>query len=248
MIDLNCDMGEGMGNDEQIMPYISSASIACGYHAGDESSIWKTVRLAIEHNVSIGAHVSYLDKKNFGRIEVNMPAAEVYELITQQLIILNEITGFLGAVLHHVKPHGALYNMSAKDPALAKVIASAVKDFDKDLLLFGLSGSHSISEAEAAGLKAVNEVFADRSYRNDGTLTPRSLQGALISDKEASLKQVMQLINEQQVTTLQGMTIAMKADTICIHSDSIDAAGSVKAIHDAIIKKGILIKSPVPNG
>ena len=244
MIDLNCDMGEGMGNDEQIMPYISSANIACGYHAGDETTIWETTRLAIKHGVSVGAHVSFLDKMNFGRTEINIPAGEVYELVTQQLIILYEITGFLGTRIQHVKPHGALYNMSAKDPALAKVIAESVKDFDKDLLLFGLSGSHSIREAKQAGLRTVNEVFADRSYQDDGTLTPRSLPGALISDKDISLNQVMQLINQQQVMSLQGKIMPMAADTICIHSDGADAAGFAKAIHEAITKEGILIKSP----
>src|SRR5687767_11479 len=186
-IDLNCDMGEGIGNDALIMPYISSASIACGYHAGDVDLMYQAVELAAKHNVLIGAHVSYLDRNNFGRNEVHLPDAEVYELVEQQLIILKEITDLFDQSLTHVKPHGALYNQSAKDSGVAKAVAKAIKDFDDRLVLFGLSGSHSIREAALLGLKTCNEVFADRTYQDDGSLTPRSQPGALIEDVGAAV-------------------------------------------------------------
>jgi UPF0271 protein len=229
-------MGEGIGNDELLMPFISSANIACGYHAGDPETMWRTVELAIKLNVSIGAHPSFLDRKNFGRSEINPGKQEVYELITQQLVILKEIVTGLDAKLHHVKPHGALYNMSARDPVLANCIASAVKDFDSSLVLFGLSGSHSIREAKAIGLNTMGEVFADRTYQDDGSLTSRSESGALIDDKNKVVQQVLQMIKDGTVTTVSGKTIPIMAETICIHGDGEHAVDFAKAIHDAIGK------------
>ena len=243
-VSLNCDMGEGIGNpalpagrDELIMPFIHSANIACGYHAGDPATMWKTVELALKHHVNIGAHPSFPDKKNFGRMEMKLENEEVYELVTQQLIILHEIVTGLETKLHHVKPHGALYNMSAKDPALAKTMARAVKDFDAGLILFGLSGSHSIHEAKAIGLQTASEVFADRTYQDDGSLTPRSNPGALINDTEKAVQQVLQMIKEGTVTTVSGKTIPILAETICIHGDGEHAVEFAKAIHDAIQKR-----------
>jgi UPF0271 protein len=240
-IDLNCDMGEGIGNEETIMPYISSANIACGYHAGDELSMWDTIEMALHYKVNIGAHVSFLDKENFGRSEMKLSNEEVYELVTQQLIILNDMAGIFNTTMTHVKPHGALYNMSAKNAALAKSIASAVKDFDKELLLFGLSGSHSIKEAEKIGLKTMNEVFADRSYQDDGSLTPRAQAGALIEDTVIVVNQVLQMINQQSVTTQHHKTILVKTDTVCIHGDGKNAAAFAKAIHEAMMREDIHI-------
>lgn len=229
-------MGEGIGNDALIMPFISSASIACGYHAGDVNTMYQTVELAIKHHVAIGAHVSYLDKNNFGRTEMNLPADEVYELVEQQLIVLKEIADLFDTTLTHVKPHGALYNQSAKDKVLAIAIARAVKDFDHNLILLGLSGSHSIHEAESLGLKTANEVFADRSYQDDGSLTPRSQANAIIEDTAAMIKQVLQVINEGTVTTVSGKLIPITAQTICIHGDGKNAVEFAKAIHAAIRK------------
>ena len=233
-INLNCDMGEGIGNDALIMPYITSANIACGFHAGDVNTMYDTIELAVKHHVLVGAHVSYMDKANFGRTEMNLPQQEVYELVEQQLILLKEITDLFNIQLTHVKPHGALYNQSAKDAALAKTIARAVKDFDQQLILFGLSGSHSIREAELLGLKTFAEVFADRSYQDDGSLTPRSQPGALIDDVGKSVKQVLQMINKGTVTTVSGKTIPIIVQTICIHGDGIHAVEFAKAIHEAI--------------
>ncbi len=233
---INCDMGEGMDTDELIMPFISAANIACGYHAGDATTMRNTVELAMKHNVAIGAHPSFLDRENFGRKEMKLELAEVYELITQQLYILQETAVSCGAMLKHIKPHGALYNMSAKDGALANVIARAVKDFDKQLILVGLSGSYSISEAKALGLQTASEVFADRTYQNDGLLTPRSQPGALIETTDKVVAQAVQMVEQGTVTTVTGKVIPALCETICIHGDGGQAVEFAKAIYMAICK------------
>lgn len=232
--DINFDLGEGIDNDELIMPFITSANIACGYHAGDAATMMQTVEWALKYKVAIGAHPSFFDRENFGRNEMQVESSEVYDLVTQQVYILNEIATAAGAMLHHVKPHGALYNMSAKDAVLAKTIAKAVKDFDAALVLVGLSGSHSISEAKSIGLKTASEVFADRSYQDDGKLTPRSQPGALLETTEEVVKQVMQMLEQGTVTTINGKTIPVLAETICIHGDGEYAVEFAKAIHAVI--------------
>ncbi|NOT50063.1 MAG: LamB/YcsF family protein [Chitinophagaceae bacterium] len=233
-IDINCDMGEGIGNDDLIMPFISSASIACGYHAGDEKTMWETIELAKKHNVAIGAHVSFLDKENFGRKEMKWERQGIYNMVIQQLVIINVIADDLK--IGHVKPHGALYNMSARDKALANTIAAAIKDFDESLVVFGLSGSHSIAEAKAIGLKTASEVFADRTYQDNGSLTPRNQPNALINDTSKAVEQVLQMINDGTVTTVSGKKIPILAETICIHGDGEHAVKFARAIHDAIKK------------
>ena len=232
--DINCDMGEGIGNDELIIPFINSANIACGYHAGDAVTMQQTVELCVKYNVAIGAHPSFFDRTNFGRIEINIDSAEVYDLISQQLFVLNEIVTGFDIKLHHVKPHGALYNMSAGDAELANTIAKAVKDFDASLILFGLSGSQSIIEAKAIQLNTASEVFADRSYQDDGSLTPRSQPNALIEDTDKAIQQVLQMIKEGTVTSVSGKTIPILTETICIHGDGKYAFDFAKAIHKAI--------------
>jgi UPF0271 protein len=224
-------MGEGIGNDELIMPFIHTANIACGYHAGDEKTMWQTIELAIKHNVKIGAHPSFYDKENFGRTEIKISVEEIYELVTQQLILLNEIAMEFNTKLHHVKPHGALYNMSAKDASIAKSIAKAIKDFDSTLIVYGFSGSLSIAEAKAMGLQTANEVFADRTYQDDGSLTPRSQPNALLNDADKLVQQVLQIINTGTVTTVNGKTIPIIADTICIHGDGKHAVEFAKRIN-----------------
>ena len=223
-----------MSNDALIMPFITSANIACGYHAGDPEKMYQAVALALKCNVSIGAHVSYLDKENFGRSEMSLPEAEVYELVQQQLIILKEITDIFDLRLTHVKPHGALYNQSAKSSRLAKTIATAIKDFDARLALFGLSGSQSIREAQLLGLKTFNEAFADRTYQDDGSLTPRTQPRALIDDAGTAVRQVLQMIREGTVETVNGKIIPIVADTICIHGDGSHAVEFAKSIHKVL--------------
>ncbi len=231
---INCDMGEGAGNDQLIMPYIDSANIACGLHAGDAFVMRDTIAHCLEYHVAIGAHPSFDDRENFGRKEMELPVQALYELIIRQLSVLSDLAEKAGTKLDHVKPHGALYNMSARDPIIAAVIAHAVKDFDPGLVLYGLSGSPSIHQAKRIGLKTANEVFADRTYRDDATLTPRSEPGALIRDTGQMLKQVLQLSGQGTVTSITGKTIQLEADTICIHGDGEHALEFAKAIHEAL--------------
>lgn len=243
-IDLNCDMGEGMDNDALLMPLISSANIACGYHAGDESIMRATVALAKQSGVSIGAHPGFADKENFGRTEMQLSSNELYQLIWDQLARMQMITQEASVVMQHVKPHGALYNMAARDAAMAKTIAQAVKDFDAQLILYGLSGSYLISEAQAQGLRTASEVFADRTYQDNGSLTPRSQPNAMIQDQASSLAQVLRMIQEQTVISVSGKTIPLSAETICIHGDGPYAIPFTQEINAALIASNINIQSP----
>jgi 5-oxoprolinase (ATP-hydrolysing) subunit A len=223
-------MGEGIGNDSLIMPFIDAANIACGYHAGDEVSIRHTMELCIKHKVKAGAHPSYYDKVDFGRKEQNLSLEEIYELVTQQLIIFTEVAETYDLPLHHVKPHGALYNQSAKDPEIGRIIAKAVKDFDTNVILYGLSGSHSIEEAKKIGLKTASEVFADRTYQDDGLLTSRKEPNALIEDVEEMVKHVREMVSEGIVTSVSGKKIPIVAETVCVHGDSKMAVRFVEAL------------------
>ena len=229
-------MGEGLENEAQLIPFISAANIACGYHAGNEETMQHVIRLCLENNVHIGAHPSFDDRENFGRTAIQLPVEEIYNLITAQLEIINTTAIEYGAKLHHVKAHGALYNMAAKDKAIAKAIAQAVKDFDDSLIYYGLSGSVMIEEAAKLGLITANEVFADRTYQYDGSLTPRSQKNALIDDSNELIKQVTKFIKENKVTTVTGEDIFLKADTICIHGDGANAVEFAKAIYESIHK------------
>jgi len=242
-IDINCDMGEGIGNDERIMPFISSASIACGYHAGDKHTMEQTVDLCIKHNVAIGAHPSFKDKENFGRIEMNLSVEETYAIVSKQVNDLLTIVKEKNTTLHHVKPHGALYNMSAKDSLLAASIAKAVKDSDGSLILYGLAGSYSLTEAKKIGLTTASEVFADRTYQDDGSLTPRKQANALIEDTRKSIGQVLQMIKGKNVIALSGKNVFINAETICIHGDGKHAVEFAKTIYDKLKQERIVIKA-----
>jgi len=211
---LNCDLGEGIGNDAELMPYIDEANIACGFHAGDAFTMRETVALCIRYGVKIGAHPSYLDRENFGRKEIELSSEEIYLLVKKQIETLKKIAENAGAKLNHVKPHGSLYNTSAKNLEVAKAIARAVKDVNGDLILFGLKGSLSIEAAQAMGLKTAEEAFADRRYESDGTLTPRSQAGACFTEVQDVLIQVQKI----------------KADTWCIHGDGPHALAFAKAL------------------
>ncbi|GIU83038.1 MAG: LamB/YcsF family protein [Acidobacteria bacterium] len=248
VIDLNCDMGESfgawhMGCDEKLMDYVSSVNIACGFHAGDPSVIRKTVELAIRKNVAIGAHPSFPDLQGFGRREIKMAEQEIFDIVLYQVSALKGICEALGGKLHHVKPHGALYNQAAKNPATAKAIAEAVKAVDSSLVFYGLSGSHLITEADKIGLKTASEVFADRTYQPDGTLTPRTFQNALIKDTAKAINQVLQMVRTQTVTATDGKVIPIKAETICIHGDGENALEFAAAINSELRKNGIQIKA-----
>lgn len=243
LIDLNCDLGEGYSNDSVIMPYISSANIACGYHAGDESTMKKTVELCLKHNVAIGAHPSFLDRESFGRTDMHIELSEIYDLITRQVQLMIKVAGESGAIIQHVKPHGALYNMAAKSIKISSVIALAIKDINEKLILYGLSGSHLINEAKKIGLKSCSEVFADRTYRDDGRLTARSDPQALITDSEKAIEQVLQMINKGTVTTVSGKEIPVLANTVCLHGDGEHAVEFAKKIHSTLKENNIEIRA-----
>jgi len=241
-IDLNCDMGEGMGNEAFLLPFISSANIACGYHAGDAEEMKRVVDCCIKNNVAIGAHPSYPDKENFGRTVLHLSTNEIYLLVKKQLEILHTIVVAAAATLHHVKPHGALYNMAAKDAAIAHAIAMAVNDFDSELIYYGLSGTVMIEEAKKIGLRTAQEVFADRTYQPDGSLTARTETNALITDAAIAIQQVLQMVNNKTVTATSGANIPIHADTICIHGDGINAIRFAEELNTSLQQAGITIK------
>src|SRR5258708_7648607 len=243
-IDLNCDVAEGIGNEAELMPWISSANIACGYHAGNEELMKSTIELCQKHNVAVGAHPSFPDRENFGRTNMNLPAEKIYQIVAEQLQLIHKIARQLGADLHHVKPHGALYNMAAKDSTLANAIAKAIKDFDAGLILYGLSQSKMIEEAQKLKLQTAHEIFADRTYQPDGSLTPRAKPNALINDDSQALQQAIRFVKEGKVTCISGDQISLKADTICLHGDGVHAVAFAKLIHERLTKEKIKI-SPI---
>ncbi len=238
-------MGEGCGNDAELMKLISSANIACGYHAGDAETMRRTVDLAIENDVAIGAHPGYPDRVNFGRSSMTFSQEDIFHLVTEQLAAIDSICRDLGTKLHHVKPHGALYNSSAKDSAISAAIAKAVVEFDADLILFGLSGSRSIAEARSAGLRTASEVFADRTYESDGSLTPRSVSGSVISDVNKAIAQVMSMVCNGVVISTSNDEVPILAETLCIHGDSPNAVTFAAAIRHRLIEEGISIKAAI---
>jgi UPF0271 protein len=238
-IDLNCDMGEGMETDEAIFPYIRSANIACGYHAGDADTMRRTVELALRHRVAIGAHPSYPDRTNFGRVDIlgkGLSLEDIPGIIVNQLIDLQAICDEFGILLHHVKPHGALYNRAARDPEVSALVCRAIREFDPSLKLYGLSGSVMKAAAEKHGLVFVNEVFADRTYQPDGSLTPRTMPGALIEDEAQSMRQVMKMVKEGKVDVAGGGEIAILAETVCLHGDGSHAVEFAKMIYEGLIQ------------
>ena len=240
-IDLNADLGEGAGSDEELLQLVSSANIACGWHAGDASTMRQCVRWAIDNHVAIGAHPSFPDRANFGRSTMQLPPEEIVAGVLYQIGALAAIVKAEGGTLAHVKPHGALYNQAVKEPELAAAIVEAVRRFDPGLRFFGLAGSGMISAAERAGLTPVEEVFADRGYMPDGSLVPRSQPGALIEDEEQSLAQTLSLVRDHQVRAIDGSLIAVNAQTVCLHGDGAHALAFARRIRSTLEREGIAV-------
>ena len=243
-VDLNCDMGESfgvyrMGNDEAILDYITSANIACGFHAGDPATMRKTVQLALEKNVGIGAHPGFQDLVGFGRRNLSLSPQEAYDLVVYQIGALSGFVQAEGGQMQHVKAHGALYNMAAQNAGLSEAIAEAVYDINPELILFGLSGSELVKAGGKIGLRTANEVFSDRTYQRDGSLTPHSQPNALITDTGKALEQVICMVKEQKVMSAQQQEIQIKADTICIHGDGATALDFAVAISGSLAAAGI---------
>ena len=247
-VDLNCDMGESfgiyqMGTDSQIMPLVSSANIACGFHAGDPSVMRKTLEAAVAQGVALGAHPGLLDLVGFGRRNMQVSAQEAYDMVVYQVGALAGFAKAAGVSLHHVKPHGALYNMAAKDKALADAIARAVRDIDASLVLYGLAGSQLIQAGKNAGLRVASEVFADRTYQADGSLTSRSQPNALLQSDEEAVQQVLTMVMEKQVKAVTGEWVSLDADTICIHGDGVHALSFATKVRAALLQAGVEIKA-----
>ncbi|MBX9733156.1 MAG: LamB/YcsF family protein [Chitinophagaceae bacterium] len=233
-IDLNCDLGEGFPHDEALMPYISSANISCGEHAGSSEIIHHTICLCKKYGVAIGAHPSFRDIENFGRKEMQLPEDELFDLLVNQITLIRYWCQAEGAIMHHVKPHGALYNMAARDINISKTIARAVKEIDSSLIVYGLSNSYLISEVAKAGLQTAAEVFADRRYTDDGYLVPRTEPNAIIDDENIAIEQAMQFVRNSN---------KKRADTICLHGDNDQALNFAKKIHQTFKANNIAIQT-----
>ncbi|MDP9900605.1 5-oxoprolinase subunit PxpA [Variovorax ginsengisoli] len=240
-IDLNADLGEGAGSDEALLQLVSSANIACGWHAGDANTMRQCVRWALDRGVAIGAHPSFPDRENFGRSPMNLPPEEIVSGVLYQIGALAAIVKAEGGALSHVKAHGALYNQAVKEPALAEALCEAVRRFDPSLKFFGLAGSPMIAAAERAGLQPVEEVFADRGYMPDGSLVPRSQPGALLVDEALSLAQTLSLVCDHRVTAIDGSSVSVNAQSVCLHGDGAHALAFARRIRSTLEREGIAV-------
>ena len=245
-IDLNCDLGESfgaytIGMDDKVIPLISSCNIACGYHASDPLVMKKTVEMAAKAGIGIGAHPGFPDLMGFGRRNMNISPAEASAYVTYQLGALYAFARSAGVKLQHVKPHGALYNMAGKNYDLALAIAKAVQSFDPSLILMGLAGSQSVKAAQDIGLPVANEVFADRAYTPDGSLMPRTMEGAVIHDERLAISRVVRMVMEHKVTACDGTDIEIIPDSVCVHGDNVKALAFVTEIRKALEAEGVTI-------
>lgn len=248
-VDINCDMGESfgayeIGADDEVLPHVTSANIACGFHGGDPTVMRKTVAAAAKHGVAVGAHPSLPDLMGFGRRAMQVTPDEVYDLLIYQIGALLGFTRAAGVPLRHVKPHGALYNMAAAQPALADAIARAVHGVDPGLILFGLAGSHLLKAAERAGLTSASEAFADRNYLHDGALVPRSRPDALVHDVDEAVRRAVRMVKEGVVPDVEGEEIPIRADTICIHGDGPHAGPLARHLRAGLQAAGIEVVAP----
>ena len=247
-VDLNCDMGESfgpwtLGSDAALMPFITSANIACGFHAGDPAVMKRTVRLALRHSVAIGAHPGLPDLVGFGRRNMDISAEEAFDITVYQLGALAAIVRAEGGALHHLKPHGALYNMAATNAALAEAIAEATYKVQPELTLYGLAGSELTKAGEKIGLRTAHEVFADRTYQANATLTPRRQPDAMITDANAAIAQVLRMVQSGSVRTQQGTDVAIRADTVCLHGDGAHALEFAQRLSAALRQAGVLLQT-----
>ena len=248
-VDINCDMGESfgayeIGADDEVLPHVTSANIACGFHGGDPTVMRTTVAAAAQHGVAVGAHPGLPDLAGFGRRAMQVTPDEVYDLLIYQIGALSGFARAAGVRLTHVKPHGALYNMAAAQPALADAIARAVHDVDPGLVLFGLAGSHLLKAAERAGLARASEAFADRNYLHDGALVPRSRPDALVHDVDEAVRRAVRMVREGVVPDVEGEEIPIRADTICVHGDGPNAVPLARQLRAGLQAAGIEVVAP----
>lgn len=242
-VDLNADLGEGAGCDRELLQLVSSANIACGFHAGDAQTMLQSIRWAREFGVAIGAHPSFPDRENFGRTAMQLPAETVYAQVVYQVGALKALTESEGGRLVHVKPHGMLYNQAACDPQLADAIAAAVKAVDPALMLVGLANSELIRSGVRHGLITRQEVFADRGYQTDGSLVPRGQPGALVESNELAITQTLAMIKQGLVQSLNGEWVKVQADTVCLHGDGAHALDFARQLRQAFSQQHITVTS-----
>jgi UPF0271 protein len=248
VVDLNCDMGESfgayrIGADEEVLPHVTSANIACGFHGGDPAVMRRTVAAALAHGVAVGAHPGLPDLVGFGRRAMDITPEEAYDLVVYQVGALAAFAAAAGTRLAHVKPHGALYNMAAASPSLAEAIARAVRDVDAGLALFALAGSHLVRAGEAAGLRTASETFADRAYMADGALVSRKRPDAMVTDTGEAVRRAVRMVREGVVRAVSGEEVAIRADTICIHGDGAHASEFARALRAALEEGGIAVRA-----
>src|SRR5690349_7701918 len=248
-VDINCDMGESfgayeIGADEEVLPHVTSANIACGFHGGDPTVMRKTVAAAARHGVAVGAHPGLPDLVGFGRRAMQVTPDEVYNLLIYQIGALLGFARAAGVPLKHVKQHGALYNMAAAQPALADAIARAVRDVDAELVLYGLAGSHLLTAAKEVGIPAASEVFADRNYLAGGALAPRSRPDAMVHDVDQAVRRAVRMVREGRVTDVDGDELTIRADTICIHGDGPNAATIARALRAGLERAEVRVAAP----
>ncbi|MGE7931407.1 LamB/YcsF family protein [Viridibacillus arvi] len=247
-VDLNCDLGESfgqykLGEQEEILNYITSANVACGFHAGDPTVMRETVKMAIAKGVKIGAHPGLPDLNGFGRRPMQITPQEGYDMVVYQIGALQGFLSTFGEKMQHVKPHGALYNMAAKDQTLSEAIAQAVYDVSPELVLFGLAGSELTKAGEKLGLQTAHEVFSDRTYQADGSLTSRTQSDALVTDEEQSVNQIVTMVKEGYIESQQQTKVLLRADTVCIHGDGVHALAFAKYIRNTLEKNNINVQA-----
>lgn len=247
-IDLNADLGESFGNyitanDNEILKYISSANIACGFHAGDPVVIRRTIQEAINNDVAVGAHPGYPDLQGFGRRKMDMSPDDIYSYILYQVGAIKSITESFGKRLQHVKAHGALYHSANEDIEVAKSIISAVTDLDPELFIYGQTNTHLHNLCREQNLNFASEAFADRAYNDNGTLVSRSIEGSVINDEKELYSRTIDIIKNNSLTSINGNTIHIEADTICLHGDNMKALLFAKGLHRELKKYNIIIKS-----
>jgi UPF0271 protein len=243
-VDLNADLGEAAGHDDELLALVTSANIATGFHAGDANTMRAAVTAAQIHNVAIGAHPSLFDRENFGRRELAVTADEVFDAVVYQIGVFQAIAESDNAHLHHVKPHGALYNMAVRDDKLADAIARATKDIDPHLILYAPDGTALARAGEARGLNVAREVFADRNYLSDGSLVPRTRPDALLRDAGEAAVRVLRMLREGKVRSVDGLDVSVRAETICVHGDSPGAVEFTRVLRSRLEQEGAEIRAP----
>lgn len=243
-VDLNADLGEGAGHDDELLALVTSANIACGFHAGDAGTMRTSIEAARARNVAVGAHPSLFDRENFGRKELPVAPAEIFDAVVYQLGIFQAIAEACGVRPNHVKPHGALYNMAARDDDLAKAIAHAVANVDAQLIFFAPASSALARAGEAEGLQIAREVFADRNYCSDGSLVSRSRPDALLHNSSDAAPRVLRMLREGKVRSVDGKDVDVRAETVCLHGDNPEAVEFARALRLRLEKEGVALRAP----